>query len=215
MDDDPIPVATGPARHASATVPSSTVSLLDLAPRIRTGCLYEPQPAGTFGVLVTRQAPRRLQRVQAVVRAHWPWFAPSFLLLTGHTSPCTHRRCRHDDTNAAGHQCDVPRHDSSSAGRGRTAYRGRIGPLASSRPLAVVRQWRSGCRRSRPSHCSPLSRACLVALPWRPGRSAVSSCPIPSDTSCMPGCSVGPASSETASRNHQRSPTEQEVNISD
>src|SRR5690348_12800927 len=83
-------------------------SVADLAPRIRTGCLFEPQPEGTCGVLVTRQAPRRLQSVQASVRAHWPWFAPSFFLLTGHTTSCTHRRCRHEDVNAAGHRCNVP-----------------------------------------------------------------------------------------------------------
>jgi len=84
------------------------ISLTDLAPRIRTGCLYDLQPDRTFGLLVTRQAPRRLQRVQVAIRAHWPWFAPSFLLLTGHSGACAHRRCRHDDADAAGHRCNVP-----------------------------------------------------------------------------------------------------------
>lgn len=103
-----IPVACGPARHTSAIVASSTVSFSNLAPRIRTGCLFESQPTDTFGLLITRQAPRRPRRVQAIVRAHWPWFAPSFLLLTGHTSPCVHRQCHHDDGSAAGHRCTVP-----------------------------------------------------------------------------------------------------------
>jgi hypothetical protein len=64
---------------AEKSVAPSGLSVADLAPRIRTGCLYESQPAGTFGLLVTRQAPRRPQRVQVAIRAHWPWCAPQFL----------------------------------------------------------------------------------------------------------------------------------------
>jgi hypothetical protein len=85
----------------------AALSVADLAPRIRTGCLYDPQPEGTFGLLVTREAPRHLQRARVTIRAHWPWFAPSFLLLTGHSGACTHRRCRHDDADAPGHRCNV------------------------------------------------------------------------------------------------------------
>jgi hypothetical protein len=136
-----IPVATEPARHAAATVTSPTVSLSDLAPRIRTGCLYEPQPAGTFGLLVTRQAPRRPHRVQASVRAHWPWFAPSFVLLTGHSRPCTHRQCRHTDKNAAGHRCDVPTERQQLGWEGfAAAYRAELDRWPRLAHLAVMRQ---------------------------------------------------------------------------
>jgi len=107
---DPIgyPVAGEHVAGPRARVDEAALSLADLAPRIRTGCVYDLQPEGTFGLLVTRQAPRRLQRVRVTIRAHWPWFAPSILLLTGHTSACTHRRCRHEDAGAAGHRCEVP-----------------------------------------------------------------------------------------------------------
>jgi hypothetical protein len=136
-----IPVAAEPVTVASATVTSSTVSLSDLAPRIRTGCLFEPQPEDTFGLLVTRQAPRCLRRAQAAVRAHWPWFAPSFLLLTGHTDPCTHRRCRHTDTNAAGHRCNVPLPRQQLGWEGfATAYRDELDRWPRLAHVAVLRQ---------------------------------------------------------------------------
>ncbi len=116
-------------------------SIGDLAPRMRTGCLYEPQPAGTFGLLVTRQAPRHLRRVQAAVRAHWPWFAPSFLLLTGQSDPCTHRRCRHEDANAAGHRCDIPVPRQQLGWDGFTAaYRAELDRWPRLAQLAVMRQ---------------------------------------------------------------------------
>ena len=117
------------------------LNVANLAPRIRTGCLFEPQPASTFGLLVTRQTPRRLQRVQAVVRAHWPWFAPSFLLLTGHAGPCPHRHCRHDDANASGHRCDdpAPRQQLGSEGFA-TAYRTELDCWPRLAHMAVVRQ---------------------------------------------------------------------------
>lgn len=116
-------------------------SVADLAPRIRTGCVFEPQPESTFGVLVTRQAPQRLQRVQASVRAHWPWFAPSFVLLTGHTSPCTHRQCRHSDGSAAGHRCDVPLTRQQLGWEGFvSAYRAELDRWPRLAHLAVVRQ---------------------------------------------------------------------------
>lgn len=136
-----IPLATGPARRAAATVTSSTVSLVDLAPRIRTGCLFEPQPEDTFGLLVTRQAPRPLRRVQAAIRAHWPWFAPSFLLLTGHARPSTHRRCRHEDADAAGHHCDVPMPHQQLGWEGfARAYRAELDRWPHLAHVAVLRQ---------------------------------------------------------------------------
>lgn len=108
LDPDVEPSFDERLAGARTGVDATALSLTDLAPRIRTGCLYDFQPEGTFGLLVTREAPRRLQRAQVAIRAHWPWFAPSFLLLTGHIGACTHRRCRHDDASAAGHRCDVP-----------------------------------------------------------------------------------------------------------
>jgi hypothetical protein len=131
-----IPVTARPER-----LTSSSISLSHLAARMRTGCLYEPQPADTFGLLVTRQAPRRLQRVQASVKAHWPWFAPSFSLLTGHTRPCTHRHCRHDDADAAGHHCDVPAPDQQLGWDGfATTYRAELDRWPRLAHLAVIRQ---------------------------------------------------------------------------
>jgi hypothetical protein len=92
---------------ALASVDSAAISLTDLAPRIRTGCVYDLQPEDTFGLLVTREAPRRLHRARVAIKAHWHWFAPSFLLLTGHSGACAHRRCRHDDAHVTGHRCAV------------------------------------------------------------------------------------------------------------
>lgn len=71
-----------------------------LAARLCVGCVYDTQPRDTFGLLVTRAAPRprraeghRLRPV-ATVHAHWPLFAPSVRLLTGHETTCQSRRCQ-------------------------------------------------------------------------------------------------------------------------
>jgi hypothetical protein len=67
------------------------------AERIRTGCVYEWQSAGTFGLLVTRDDPRTRRRARPVlapIDAHWALFAPSVFLLTGHGTVCRARRCR-------------------------------------------------------------------------------------------------------------------------
>jgi len=126
---------------AEKSVAPLALSVAALAPRIRTGCLYELQPAGTFGLLVTRQAPRRLQRVRVAMRAHWPWFAPSFLLLTGHAGPCPHRRCRRDDGSAAGHRCNVPAPRQQLGWEGyAAAYRAELDRWPRVAHLAVVRQ---------------------------------------------------------------------------
>src|SRR5262249_50415651 len=64
---------------------------------IRTGCVYEVQPADTYGVLVTREDPRtrwRARQVLAPIDVHWRTFAPSVFLLTGHESACRVHRCR-------------------------------------------------------------------------------------------------------------------------
>jgi hypothetical protein len=134
-------VATERLAGAEKSIAPSALTVAALAPRIRTGCLYEPQPVGTFGLLVTRQIPRRLRRVPSAVRAHWPWFAPSFLLLTGHTSPCPHRRCHHEDANAAGHQCGVPAPRQQLGWEGFvTAYRAELDRWPHVARLTVVRQ---------------------------------------------------------------------------
>jgi hypothetical protein len=65
--------------------------------RVRTGCVYEAQPTGTFGLLVTRDDPRTRRRgrpVIAPIHEHWPLLAPSIFLLTGHTTTCQARHCR-------------------------------------------------------------------------------------------------------------------------
>jgi hypothetical protein len=138
LSDAPVSESTS---VLSTRVDGTALSVADLAPRIRTGCLYEPQPASTFGLLVTQQAPRRLQRVQVAIRAHWPWFAPSFLLLTGHTGSCTHRRCRHNDGNAAGHRCSVPAPRQQFGWEGfAAAYRAELDHWPRVAHLAVVCQ---------------------------------------------------------------------------
>lgn len=58
-------------------------SLPGLAARLRTGCVFTPQPRDTFGLLVTRMRPQR--GVQAVIHDAWADLAPSGLLLTGRT----------------------------------------------------------------------------------------------------------------------------------
>jgi hypothetical protein len=68
-----------------------------LAARLRTGCVYEAQPPDTIGLLVTRADPRTRrggQRISAAIHVHWPLFAPSVQLLTGHETACRTRRCR-------------------------------------------------------------------------------------------------------------------------
>jgi hypothetical protein len=67
------------------------------AARLRTGCVYDAQPADTVGVLVTRADPRtrrRHPRGLTPIQAHWPLFAPSMQLLTGHETACRSRHCR-------------------------------------------------------------------------------------------------------------------------
>ena len=51
-----------------------------LAPRLRTGCVYELQPRETFGLLVMRSEPKR--GVRSRVDAWWPQLAPSLELIT-------------------------------------------------------------------------------------------------------------------------------------
>jgi hypothetical protein len=79
--------------------------LASLPGRIRTGCVYEVQPSDTLGVLVTRADPRtrhRRQRILTPIYVHWPAFAPSTFLLTGHETACRVRRCR-GQRRCAGH----------------------------------------------------------------------------------------------------------------
>jgi hypothetical protein len=67
-----------------------------LGTRLRTGCVYDAQLPDTFGLLVTRTDPRTRRsrpRPLAAIQAHWPLFAPSLLLLTGHETACRSRRC--------------------------------------------------------------------------------------------------------------------------
>ena len=64
--------------------PNAPGFLPSLAPRLRTGCVYEPHPASTFGVLVTRAQPRRGRGIQADIGAWWPHLAPSLALVTAH-----------------------------------------------------------------------------------------------------------------------------------
>src|SRR5262249_30224518 len=86
-----MPALLRPAREVYAS--SAFISLTELAPRIRTGCVFEEQPDDACGVLVTREAPRRLAHVRGAIHTHWRWCAPSIALLTGHTAKCRHRRC--------------------------------------------------------------------------------------------------------------------------
>jgi len=74
------------ATHASLARPL-------LARRIHTGCVFEAQLPGTFGLLVTRADPRTRRgtlhgrrQVRAMVHAHWPLFAPSMRLLAGRSA---------------------------------------------------------------------------------------------------------------------------------
>jgi hypothetical protein len=73
--------------------------------RIRAGCVYDAHPSDTFGLLVTRAVPRTQrgrQRGLTPIHAHWPLFAPSVQLLTGHETACRSRRC-HGDGRCEGH----------------------------------------------------------------------------------------------------------------
>jgi len=54
------------------------------AARVRLGCVFESQPADTFGLLVMRMRPRR--GVVAIVHDAWEDLAPSLSLLSGRTS---------------------------------------------------------------------------------------------------------------------------------
>lgn len=70
-----------------------------LADRIHAGSVFEWQASDTLGLLVTRDDPRtrwRSRRVLAPINVHWPMFAPSVFLLTGHETACRARRCRGD-----------------------------------------------------------------------------------------------------------------------
>ena len=72
-------------------------SIAALAERILTGCVYDAELPETFGLLVTRGDPRtnrRYHRTLAPIHAHWPLYAPSMQLLTGHDTACRVRRCR-------------------------------------------------------------------------------------------------------------------------
>jgi len=124
---------------------SSVSALADLAPRIRTGCVYDLQPQRTCGVLVTRKAPRRARHVRASIHAHWQWFAPSTLLLTGHTNACRHRRCGPDETfptgHSPGHECDAPVSRQQLGWDGfATAYRAELDRWPRLAHVAVVQQ---------------------------------------------------------------------------
>jgi uncharacterized protein YeaO (DUF488 family) len=104
-----MPALLRPAFAADAS--ASLVSLTDLVPRIRTGCVFEEQPEDTRGVLVTREVPRRLRWMRATFQAHWRWCAPSRFLLTGHTTRCHHRHChpnKGQTEKTVAHSCDVP-----------------------------------------------------------------------------------------------------------
>jgi hypothetical protein len=88
---------TGRQQIHPSTVSQELTELARLADRLRTGCVYELQPPGTFGLLVTRDDPRTCRRtlpVLAPIQAHWPLLAPSVYLLTGHEAACRTRRCR-------------------------------------------------------------------------------------------------------------------------
>lgn len=65
----------------------------ELAPKIRTGCVYEVQPPKTWSILVTRSDPRTRHgtlhgrhQVRAQIQMHWPLFAPSMDLLKGRSA---------------------------------------------------------------------------------------------------------------------------------
>jgi hypothetical protein len=87
-------VANDPER---SRVACEQVAPAALAARLRTGCVYEAQPPDTVGLLVTRADPRTRRggrHFSAAIHTHWPLFAPSVQLLTGHETVCRTRRCR-------------------------------------------------------------------------------------------------------------------------
>jgi hypothetical protein len=134
-----MPALLLPALAADAS--SSLISLTDLVPRIRTGCVFEEQPEDTCGILVTREAPRRLARVRSAFHAHWRWCAPSVFLLTGHITTCRHRRCDSHQGPAEGHICDVPAPGQSMGWEVfAAAYRAELDRWPRLAHLAAVRQ---------------------------------------------------------------------------
>jgi hypothetical protein len=91
--------------HSTRTRAREHSDVEALATRVQTGCVYDAQPPGAFGLLVTRADPRSRRRQQyalAPIHAHWPRFAPSMRLLTGHDVACPARRC-HGSGRLAGH----------------------------------------------------------------------------------------------------------------
>src|SRR5258708_31529244 len=109
-DGDLVP----PGPRALSGCSRELVSPEALAFNIRSGCVYDAQPSETFGLLVTRSDPRTRRgtkhgrsQVRASIHAHWPLFAPSMQLLTGHDAPCHARRC-HGVGRCADHMAHVP-----------------------------------------------------------------------------------------------------------
>jgi hypothetical protein len=103
-DDQGCPTDEPPREWTSHTSRWAT----PLAARLRCGCVFEEQPRGAFGLLVTRADPRMRRgtphgrrQVRAPIQAHWPLLAPSVFLLTGHPIACLCRRCR--GAASAGH----------------------------------------------------------------------------------------------------------------
>ncbi len=133
------------AVSAVSWLSSSVSALADLAPRIRTGCVFDLQPQRTCGVLVTREPPRRARRALASVHVHWRWFAPSVYLLTGHTSAFRHRPGLHNEGSVreprVGHRCDAPalRQQLGWAGFA-AAYRAELDRWPRLAHVAVVQQ---------------------------------------------------------------------------
>src|SRR5215472_16178358 len=88
--------ARPPSGNLGSTVLEHSL-VTTMADRIGTGCVYDVQLPGTFGLLVTRDDPRtrwRARPVLAPIHTHWPLLAPSIYLLTGHRTVCRSRRCR-------------------------------------------------------------------------------------------------------------------------
>lgn len=112
-----------------------------LAARIRTGSVYEEQPSDTFGLLVTRCDPRTRRstahgrhQVRTPIHAHWPLFAPSVRLLTGHETACLARRCH----GTGSHQAHAVIHLGWYALA--TAYQAELADWPTHTRLAVARQ---------------------------------------------------------------------------
>ena len=108
------------------------------AERIFTGCVYDAEPPATFGLLVTRGDPRTNRhhhRQLAPIHAHWPLYAPSVQLLTGHETTCRTRNCRGVGRHA-GHAAIHLGWPDFAAG-----YRAELEEWPSLTRLAVARQW--------------------------------------------------------------------------